>query len=128
MSGTRCLRWSMKSAMVLSLLVLVPCFIPGTAAADVWHNGYFLPDGTYIEGHWRADADNERWNDHGKRGKPHNERWNDRGKRGERRVDRIPSFFWDHDGDGIYNRFDLDDDNDGIPDYFDDFPWNRKLR
>ena len=30
----------------------------------------------------------------------------------------------DSDGDGIDNRFELDADDDGIPDYRDDFPYD----
>ncbi|GAB7387338.1 hypothetical protein BSNK01_11740 [Bacillaceae bacterium] len=37
------------------LLTLILCFsFFGAAFADVWVNGYFRSDGTWVKGHWRS--------------------------------------------------------------------------
>lgn len=45
---------------LLSLIGLV--LFLGCACADVWIEGYFRKDGTYVQGHWRSEADGIKWN------------------------------------------------------------------
>jgi hypothetical protein len=68
-------------------------------ARDVHVNGYYRNNGTYVRPHVRSSPDGDRSNNYGRSeyyGQPPSQR--------------------DHDRDGIANKYDRDDDNDGTPD------------
>ncbi len=68
-------------------------------AREVHVDGYTRRDGTYVRPHVRSAPDSSRENNYGPSqyyGQPPGQR--------------------DHDGDGLANRYDKDDDNDGIKD------------
>lgn len=46
-------------AMIIALLVTI-----GLASADVFVNGYFRSNGTYVESHYRTNPDGIKWNNY----------------------------------------------------------------
>ena len=78
--------------------------------ADVYVNGYYRSDGTYVRPHIRSSPDGYRWNNYG----PSRNRYQLMNPRSR-----------DNDRDGIPNYLDRDDDNDGI---FDDYDRNQYYR
>ncbi len=89
----------MRRLMLLALSIAL--LIPSLCLADTYVNGYTRRDGTYVKGHYRSDPDGVKWNNYGSSSR------NSYGVYGR-----------DSDGDGLWNQFDMDDDNDGT---FDDF-------
>lgn len=94
--------------LILLLVILLIGFSSVTFAGDVWVNGYFRRDGTYVQGHWRSAPNQYRWDNYGRNSgsnsyySPYNN-----------------PYTRDYDGDGIYNQYDMDDDNDGKLDQYD---------
>lgn len=73
--------------------------------------GYYRSNGTYVRPYYRSAPDGVRWNNYGRAGY---------GQRQEyKSYSTVPSYNNDYDGDGILNRYDHDDDNNGIADDFD---------
>lgn len=92
----------MKKLVLLVLALFV--FTASTYAGDVWVNGYYRSDGTYVRGHYRSSPNQYRYDNYGPSQNDY-ERYNPRQR--------------DYDGDGIPNYMDYDDDNDGISDDYD---------
>ena len=46
---------------VFAILVVVAFLLTGFSIcfADVWVDGYYRSDGTYVKGHWRSDPDGD---------------------------------------------------------------------
>ena len=89
------MRW-----LIVAVVLLVGF---GGATAEAGHvNGYYRRNGTYVQGYERSDPDGDRSNNYGRRGSDQ------------------PSYIspqnYDYDHDGIPNRYDLDDNNNGILD------------
>ena len=87
--------------------ILLLVFISTTAFSQTYVNGYYRSDGTYVRGHYRSAPNNTKTDNLG-RGRY------DRSDYGTLREATTR----DSDNDGIYNQYDLDDNNDG---YSDDF-------
>jgi len=51
-----------KLTTVLILTCLCLSFFASVAYADVWVNGYFRSDGTYVSGYYRSDPDGSFYN------------------------------------------------------------------
>ena len=68
------------------------------AQQDVYVNGYYRKDGTYVRPHYRSAPDSHKWNNYGP-SRTSNELLNPRLR--------------DYDRDGVPNYLDMDDDNDG---------------
>jgi hypothetical protein len=73
-------------------------------AKDVYVNGYYRKDGTYVRPHVRSSPDASKANNYGP------SRTDDQLMQPRTR---------DNDNDGIPNYLDKDDDNDGTPDNYD---------
>ena len=90
----------MKSIVLTVFFVFMATLV---FAEDVWVNGYYRKDGTYVQGHTRSAPDGDRSNNYGPA-------TNNR----------------DYDRDGIQNRYDRDDDNDGSEDNRDRSQYNSR--
>lgn len=75
--------------------------------ADVYVEGYYRSDGTYVRPHMRSSPDGVKWNNYGP---------------SQRSIELMNPHLRDYDGDGISNSYDFDDDNDG---WFDDYDSNQ---
>jgi len=75
-----------------------------------WVRGYYRRDGTYVRGHYRSNPDGIKWNNYG-RSRSTSDLYNPYGR--------------DSDRDGLPNYMDMDDNNNGI---FDDFENNNLYR
>jgi hypothetical protein len=82
------------SIVILAALAVQP------AMADTSVGGYFRNNGTYIAPHYRSSPDSNRNNNYG--------RSSSRG--GYQSQQR---YLRDQDNYGLFNQYDLDDDNDG---------------
>jgi hypothetical protein len=87
----------------LTLAIAIMIFSGSVFADQVWVDGYYRKDGTYVQGHYRTTPDSHQYNNYGRKSQrdssgPHT------------------PYLRDQDNDGIYNQYDLDDDNDGILD------------
>lgn len=89
--------------LIFSILILI-LFTTFVYAQDVWVDGYYRSDGTYVRGHWRSAPNQYRWDNYGP---------------SQSDYDRYNPYGRDADGDGIPNYMDYDDDNDGIGDDWD---------
>jgi len=81
------------------IAVLLFAFPSPSFAREVHVEGYYRRDGTYVRPHVRSSPDEAKWNNYGPSayyGQPPSQR--------------------DADHDGIANRYDRDDDNDGLSD------------
>ncbi|WP_094603425.1 hypothetical protein SPSIL_014720 [Sporomusa silvacetica DSM 10669] len=72
----------MKKIIFLTLVMLFSFSIiaSATAGVDVWVNGHYRSDGSYVDGHYRSDPDGNKDNNWSTRGNvnPHT------GERGDR--------------------------------------------
>ena len=50
------------------LMILVLFFSTMTAFADTYVNGYYRKDGTYVQPHYRSNADSNPWNNYSTKG------------------------------------------------------------
>jgi len=94
-------------------IVLSTCLILvsiGVASADVYVDGYYRSDGTYVQPHVRSSPDGQRWNNYGPSQSP---------------SDRFNPSLRDYDNDGLSNQYDMDSDNDGYFDNFDSNPYGQ---
>jgi hypothetical protein len=89
-------------ALLLSLVLLALASAPATAG-DVNVRGYTRSDGTYVAPHVRSEPNNTRADNYGS-------------PSGSDRAYGVPAQQRDYDSDGVANRFDPDDDNDGTLD------------
>lgn len=97
----------------LAVFVLVAGFTGISSAGDVYVNGYYRADGTYVQPHYRSAPDGNRFNNYGPSQSPR---------------DRYTPSSRDADRDGVANQYDYDDDNDGISDQYDRNPYNSNDR
>lgn len=95
------------SIVLSTFLILVSI---GVASADVYVDGYYRSDGTYVQPHVRSSPDGQRWNNYGPSQSP---------------SDRFNPGLRDYDNDGLSNQYDMDSDNDGYFDNFDSNPYGR---
>lgn len=91
--------------LLLALFLTINSF--SIFGQNVFVDGHTRSDGTYVAPHVRSAPDDNRWNNYG------NPSTQDRE---EQQV--TPNR--DYDRDGLYNRFDLDDDNDGLSDDYEE--------
>ena len=83
----------------LTVMLIATLFAPVPShAQDVWVNGYYRSDGTYVRPHYQSRPDGQRWNNYGPSMNPSQD---------------FNPYSRDWDGDGTANAFDMDDDNDG---------------
>lgn len=80
-------------------LILLSCSL--ASARDVYVRGHVRKDGSYVQPHIRSAPDSYRSNNYG---------------RGSKGGSYGSAWSRDQDRDGVSNRFDFDDDNDGISD------------
>lgn len=94
----------------IALGIAVACVLaPGTAAADdVYVDGYYRSDGTYVRPHIRSSPDSSISNNYGP-SQNSSELLNPRTR--------------DYDSDGMSNYLDSDSDNDGYADDLDSNPY-----
>ena len=88
--------------ILLSALLLLAA--TSGAYADVYVDGYYRSDGTYVRPHIRSNPDGYKWNNYGP------------SRRGSGLMNPRSR---DNDRDGIPNYLDRDDDNDGWHDDYD---------
>lgn len=86
---------------ILSTLMLLFVAAPGIAA-DVYVDGYYRKDGTYVRPHYRSAPNDNKWDNYGS---------------SQSDSELLSPRSRDQDGDGSPNYLDRDDDNDGT---FDD--------
>ncbi len=91
----------MKSKIVIALSLMLA---GATVSADEYVRGYYRKDGTYVAPHVRSSPNQYKWDNYGSSSKRSN------------RYSYDSPYTRDSDGDGIYNQYDLDDNNNGIPD------------
>lgn len=60
--------WKMKLVSLLIVFASVFVLISGAAFADVYVNGYYRSNGTYVQPHYRSDPDGYKWNNWSSRG------------------------------------------------------------
>ena len=46
------------------LMIITVSVLPFYAMADTWVNGYQRQDGTYVQGHYKSDRDNNPYNNY----------------------------------------------------------------
>ena len=94
-----------KVKIIRNVVVLFAMTTPSLAlSGDVYIEGYYRSDGTYVRPHYRSAPDGYRWNNYGP---------------SRNRSQLLNPRTRDNDGDGTPNYLDWDDDNDGIADDFD---------
>jgi hypothetical protein len=108
----------MKIKIALAALTLV-LSASAAFAQDVSVSGYYRSDGTYVRSHVRSAPDGDRSNNYGP---SHSS--------SSSSLSTYNSLYTnpsarDHDRDGIANRYDSDDDNDGIGDNSDHSQYGR---
>ena len=90
---------------VITLIIGILMVVPSLAAAkDVYVNGYYRSNGTYVRPHIRSAPDSHRWNNYGP---------------STNSGQLMNPYSRDWDTDGIPNYLDLDDNNNGILDDYD---------
>jgi hypothetical protein len=97
----------MKKTITIIVLFLFS-FSSIAIAGDVYVDGYYRDDGTYVEPHIRSSPDNTKTNNYGP---------------SQNDFERMNPRTRDYDNDGISNYNDLDSDNDGYHDDFDNNPY-----
>jgi len=102
------LNWGLAMRILCFLILALSFSIESYAQVHV--KGYTRKDGTYVAPHIRSSPDAYKWNNYGPSSSSPN-------YLGKGHV-TAPSTR-DHDGDGVANMFDYDDDNDGTNDDFD---------
>ncbi len=95
---------------IFSITVAMIGITGAQAQGDVFVNGYYRSDGTYVRPHYRSARDGIKSNNYGS-SKHSSELLNPRAR--------------DYDKDGIPNYLDMDSDNDGLPDNLDSNPYKR---
>lgn len=100
----------MRSKLVI-LASILTIFCTGAAfAGDVYVDGYFRSDGTYVRPHIRSSPDGIKSNNYGP---------------SQRSSELMNPYSRDYDSDGSPNYLDYDSDNDGLLDDYDNNPYGR---
>lgn len=103
----------MRRFRLLGFVVFLSMFgssVVSVSAKDVYVNGYYRRNGTYVRPHVRSSPDAYRWNNYGP----------------SRNEDQLLNpQARDSDGDGVPNYLDRDDNNNGIPDDRDSSQYSR---
>jgi len=82
------------------ILAILMCLMSTLCiAGDVYVKGYYRSNGTYVSPHYRSAPDSTKTNNYGSAS-----------------ASSTSLYDRDSDGDGIYNQYDLDDNNDGYSD------------
>jgi hypothetical protein len=102
----------MKNLIVVVLAVMLVGAFCSVVFADVWVNGYYDSDGTYVQGQWSSSLDGQKWNDYGP---------------ATNQSESLYPFTRDWDKDGLPNMYDYDDDNDGILDDYDNDQYGNEM-
>ena len=89
--------------LLVSAFVAVPA-----VAGDVYVDGYYRDDGTYVRPHVRSSPDSSISNNYGP---------------SQSDSELMNPYSRDYDNDGTANTFDFDSDNDGFGDDFDSNPY-----
>lgn len=105
----------MKKLLMVILTFLL--FSSIAFAKDVYVNGYYRKDGTYVRPHYRSSPDGAKSNNYGKASYQQRQQY--------QYSPVIPSYRNDYDKDGTPNRYDYDDDNDGVSDDYDSSQYGR---
>jgi len=87
-------------------------------AGDVYVNGYYRKDGTYVRPHHRSSPDGDVSNNYGRPSYQQQQQY--------KNSPVLPTYKYDYDNDGITNQRDYDDDNDGISDRYDSGQYNQR--
>lgn len=95
---------------LLPALIMLSSLNATAVSADVYVDGYYRDDGTYVQPHVRSSPDGQTWNNYGPSQSPR---------------ERLNPNLRDYDGDGLSNQFDRDSDNDGYFDDYNDNPYGR---
>ena len=104
---TVCLYLARGIAMAFSLVAFT---VTPAIAGDVYVDGYYRSDGTYVRPHIRSAPDGIRSNNYGP---------------SRSAYEHYNPYIRDYDRDGIPNYLDYDSDNDGIGDDYDSSPYSR---
>lgn len=95
--------------MRLIALLLLLAAVSAPALADVYVDGYYRKDGTYVPPHTRSSPNNTRSDNYGR---PNSSQRND---------GYTSPYNRDQDRDGLVNQYDQDDDNDGTLDDYEPY-------
>lgn len=101
----------MKRLILLLVIFLMTASF--AFAGDVWVNGYYRKDGTYVRGHYRSSPDEYKWNNYGP---------------SRNSYELTNPYSRDSDNDGSPNYLDMDDDNDGVFDDYDNNQYGKEDR
>jgi len=101
----------MKKVLLLLVWLLVLSSI--CYSKDVYIEGYYRKDGTYVRPHYRSSPDKYKWNNYGP---------------SKSDQELLNPNLRDNDRDGIPNRYDIDDDNDSIYDDYDSNQYSPKSK
>lgn len=93
-------------AKIIFIVLLLSASIP--AVADVYVEGYYRKDGTYVRPHIRSNPDGVKWNNYGP---------------SQRSSELMNPWSRNYDQDGTPNYLDFDSDNDGWMDDYDSNPY-----
>lgn len=95
----------MKRLIIITSIIMLIFGMTATVFADVWVEGYYKDDGTYVQGHWRSDPDGNFWNNYSTKG-------NINPYTGEVGTRTYESYLKDKYGfSNIYNNYDLNEDS-----------------
>lgn len=95
----------MSTRQRLILLLMILSFASVSFAKDVYVRGHYRRDGTYVQPYIRSTPNQYRWDNYSK----------DSGSNSYFSPYSSP-YSRDYDKDGIYNQYDRDDNNNGVPD------------
>ena len=98
----------MKKIIFIAIFTLL--FASNSFSKDVYIDGYYRGDGTYVRPHVRSSPNSSRSDNYGP-SRNDSQLMNPRSR--------------DNDGDGTPNYLDNDDDNDGIADQYDSNQYGR---
>jgi len=107
---------NMKKVLIC-LFLLSFLFIVSSVAQDVYVEGYYRSDGTYVRPHYRSSPDSYKWNNYGRPSYQQRKEWE--------ALPVLLSYRNDYDNDGVWNQYDMDDDNDSLFDDFDNNPYRK---
>jgi len=83
-------------------LFLIGIMVSSAFAKDAYVNGYYRKDGTYVQPYVRSSPDTFKWNNYGSKSNS-----------GSSSYGYSNPYNRDSDKDGIYNQYDIDDNNNG---------------
>ncbi|PWG61128.1 hypothetical protein [Sediminicurvatus halobius] len=100
----------MLRSIVIGAALAVTAAGSVAVADDVYVDGYYRSDGTYVRPHVRSSPDSLRSNNYGP---------------SQNSYELMNPSTRDYDNDGASNRFDWDSDNDGLGDNYDPNPYGQ---